>query len=258
MDTSEGISTQHGADLNDDGLVHTLQTFANNQSLRTMSAHECVQNFAQLIVTNYSSVVLVTTTSRPEHEILNADRQTLTLPPGSSSGSMIWICSATNGDCNSVENQQQNVTWSVPTPSGDAPNSPPGYSIVDRCLAKEDLERCSVLFSRPLMIAVIICNVGKIACFVITLALLNFQPLITVGDAVASYLSRPDPNTTGLGPISCVDVREGRWRRKDGSLGLYSSVRPNAGYWSGDVHRWCKCHTLHGWLSNRVTYADLL
>lgn len=238
--------TATGDELQNRDMVPALQTLAQNNSLQLLDKNQCIQTFAQEVITRYSVVILLTSASNASHEILNSDVQSLNrtyensgsmIGPESISSILTWICSTTSGLEGSYcdpKVQQQNTTWSVPVSNWKAD---PDFASVDRCLAKEESGHCSILFSRPLMISVIICNVLKIACLATTLFLSDFNPLVTVGDAIASFLARPDSNTQGLGPVSCVDVREGKWMRKGHFRGLRDSIRPTAGYWSADVHR---------------------
>ena len=47
----------------------------------------------------------------------------------------------------------------------------------------------------------------------------DHRPLLTVGDAIASFLARPDPDARHLAPADCVDLRKSDTRR-----GLHRSV----------------------------------
>ena len=78
---------------------------------------------------------------------------------------------------------------------------------IDHCLAEPIKPRCRISISTPLLIAVIICNATKFTCLVCTLLLRDFKPLITVGDAIASFLRSPDERTRKCGLLSAQNLR---------------------------------------------------
>ena len=80
---------------------------------------------------------------------------------------------------------------------------------VDYCLGESVEPKCTIELIPALLITVIACNIVKGLAF-IYLAFLQFDPLITIGQAIASFLENPDPTTVGLGAHSAKDVR-GHW-----------------------------------------------
>lgn len=60
------------------------------------------------------------------------------------------------------------------------------------------------------MVIVLICNAMKLGCFVCILRM-QHSPLITVGDAIESFLSCPDHATNVFAPLTIRDVRKGGW-----------------------------------------------
>ena len=79
---------------------------------------------------------------------------------------------------------------------------------VDYCLAEAGTQHCTVRISVLLLAIVIACNVLKTICLAVTAFSRKFEPLATVGDAVASFLGRSDDWTLNVGPVSFTDVRE--------------------------------------------------
>ena len=66
---------------------------------------------------------------------------------------------------------------------------------VDYCLSQKVEEKCQLLFSLPICITVIICNAVKIVCMLVTARDDRKEIFLTVGDAISSFLRRPDRNT---------------------------------------------------------------
>jgi hypothetical protein len=75
------------------------------------------------------------------------------------------------------------------------------------CLAEPYIPKCNVRLARNILMIVAACNAVKIMAMFIC-AFCMFTPLATIGDAVASFLEDPDPQSGAQGPLSLVDVRE--------------------------------------------------
>jgi len=73
---------------------------------------------------------------------------------------------------------------------------------VQRCLVEERIADCTIQFSSTILYTVIICNalkaVAMLATFLRSIPTSTSAPLITVGDAVQSFLVDPDQYTTGI------------------------------------------------------------
>lgn len=73
---------------------------------------------------------------------------------------------------------------------------------VDYCWSERLEEECTLTFNVPIGIAVIVCNLLKALCMSLTLLLAKRSALMTLGDAIESFLCCPDPHTTGLSILS--------------------------------------------------------
>ncbi|OJJ96533.1 hypothetical protein ASPACDRAFT_125175 [Aspergillus aculeatus ATCC 16872] len=80
---------------------------------------------------------------------------------------------------------------------------------VSHCLMDESRQRCQLLFSPPIAIVVIICNAIKLSCMMIAVRARRRDLLLTTGDALASFLTRPDPTTRGQCLLSRAEVAQG-------------------------------------------------
>lgn len=74
------------------------------------------------------------------------------------------------------------------------------------CLVQEAQEICTIEMSTSILMTVAICNALKIICYFLALLQRSFAPLVTLGDAIASFSQRPDETTYLLGPISASEV----------------------------------------------------
>ncbi|KAL4864910.1 hypothetical protein BDV12DRAFT_158142 [Aspergillus spectabilis] len=89
---------------------------------------------------------------------------------------------------------------------------------VDHCLALSSGETCQLLFSPAICIIVIGCNIIKLICALFTARDAREDVFLTIGDAIASFLTRPDPTTEGACLLSkpLVDKRAQGWQRSRG------------------------------------------
>ena len=80
------------------------------------------------------------------------------------------------------------------------------------CKSERTAEKCKVQFSLGIMVVVICCNLVKACCMVMAVVRSREPTLVTLGDAVDSFLEIPDPTTMG---ICFADRRfiEREWRR---------------------------------------------
>ena len=75
------------------------------------------------------------------------------------------------------------------------------------CLSEPVDEHCKLLFNVPIWAVVLICNVAKVICMISTAKQKRSDVLFTMGDAVASFLTTPDPTTANRCLMSKTTVR---------------------------------------------------
>lgn len=61
---------------------------------------------------------------------------------------------------------------------------------------------------------VVVSNLVKAVCFLLAIKTAGFKPLVTLGDALASFMTSPDPFTQDLGPLSAVQIRQALTRAR--------------------------------------------
>ncbi|KAJ5494726.1 hypothetical protein N7463_010813 [Penicillium fimorum] len=113
-------------------------------------------------------------------------------------------------------NETESFTWI----SESAGFSPPlkNYT-VHHCLTVNIEQECQLLYSPPICIIIAIATAMKVTAIFLAARMGRFRspPLLTMGDAVASFMSRPDVTTRNLCWISGKDVRSGRWKSSRGA-----------------------------------------
>lgn len=91
---------------------------------------------------------------------------------------------------------------------------PWGYA-VDYCLAERIEQQCSFNGNIPIVSTVIVCNTVKVLLMLIVAFRLAGSPLITIGDALESFLESPDNTINDLCLLSRVDANKAEsenWR----------------------------------------------
>ena len=103
---------------------------------------------------------------------------------------------------------------------------------IEYCLSKVVPDHCKLLFSTYILAIVIIMNAAKTASMIWAFRSQKEATLVTIGDAVASFLDRPEELTKGRCLMAEKDVNAGPldWRRgdKDASVALPTAMTLNA------------------------------
>ncbi len=156
----------------------TLQDYQSNQtSLVKLENKDCEELYGAQMVSAYSDFILVSTHSNSTNSLLYYDL-------GQVSQLLIDIdrypsLVGGSGDFTFLKNSNANETH------------------IQYCLSKRVEEHCKLQFSLAIMIVVIICNLIKTICMSIIAWKQDPEPLVTLGDAIASFLDRPDMTTGG-------------------------------------------------------------
>jgi len=110
--------------------------------------------------------------------------------PGDLAGTSDWLCDPDyvyeNG-CSVVAAKGNASEWRI---------LPERYEI-DHCLSSYGLTACKLQYSSNILYIALVCNTIKFFAIAIHLVFSDKNILATVGDALASFLQRHDPNTKG-------------------------------------------------------------
>jgi hypothetical protein len=145
-----------------------------------------------------------------------------------------WICDDLPGAICDSRAVSKNPNWSVN-----------GYEI-DYCLSQLLPPHCKLQFSLTILGVVIAMNLCKCLAMFWTVFGQKSPTLVTVGDALASFLDSPDPLTEGRCLTSKVDIdREGplRWH-----LSSPDTRPPAIAYHAPIRHRWFAAASTRRWL----------
>ena len=219
-----------------DSRIQRLQD--NWASLVKLENDDCITAYQNSLVTNFKDVLLVTGVSNDTNAVLG-------IIPQSVDGYQVGggICS--NSFTCWIGSHRNATDWTFDVfpnaglqPLGTASHQ---YSIVsvDYCLAEPSPPACTISLSRLFLGVVIICNAVKLACIISTLAIKAHHPLVTIGDAVASFLVSPDISTRAS-PLSASELR----KQKAHSSWVDIPVRP----WVPRRHFWFEAASIQRWI----------
>ena len=192
------------------GLQSRLATFQKLQN------EECIRQYAKQFQTSRRDVVIVSEPLIQDGKpVVNIEDYALEprFYQGVPDNPYEWICESSStsnnrNESNPCSNQIDHITanagnWTTST-----------HAKVKYCLSQAAPDQCQVQFSLYIMIFVIICNSFKVISMLIALFFDKVPPLVTIGDAVASFLTVSNPFTEDMCLISrdnfASHTRDGR------------------------------------------------
>ena len=206
--------------------------------LQTLGNSECIQAYARSYVSKHASVLLVSADTNENDSVLvwYGTRRIDGL-----GAAQDWICNinATNGSVYAHDGSfvSCDISKDIKDPR-DWRNG--GYKI-DYCLSEPVDEKCKIQFSTAIMIVVICCNFVKFVVMGHLAWRSPKAPLVTLGDAVASFLDRPDPATTN----ACL-LGEDYFRKNVDWVGRKELWRQTKCHWfrGASKRKWIWSHVL--------------
>ena len=184
-----------------DNLHSIYETFSISTIERLDNA-KCIKAYAESFVAARSDVIAVSSTV-----VKGQDLQELyqTVDTCGRTVPYCWICNGGfHEGCDTgpiLSNSSSwtliglawtNSTYPIATPGKPLTTKSETRIPVDYCLSKRVKERCKVQFSLHVMIVVIISNLLKAVSMLLILWTQKSAPLVTLGDAIVSFLEVPD------------------------------------------------------------------
>ena len=235
-----------------DTLQHTLQDYKKNHSFVKLENKECVDTYSAPIISTNSDLVLVSDYQDANNTLMwNAQEIRSQLIDGGPSFFCLVISCDRTGAITDPRNMSFNTSelsqlYHVRYEYGDRWEygkylATPGLSSIDYCLSKRVREHCKLQFSLTIMIVVMVCNMIKTVCMAMISWKQDPEPLVTLGDAIASFLDQPDVTTKN----NCI---AGRIRFEDSRYWglLLSRWDPKKLRWfqAASRRRWIVCNVL--------------
>lgn len=209
-------------------ILLDLRDLSLNSTLERLEKRDCILKYGGLLSKN-SNVLAVSSTSNATNSILDIDHNEETLTSFFS-----WTCEfdldaeINTGGCNINKASKSAQPWYFR-----------GHQI-EYCLSQPVQEFCELQFSLPIILIVIVCNLGKMIGMVSIVWKEKSEPLITLGDAISSFLNDPDPTTKNM---CLADKNE---FRKTGWQATKTTWKPGRHRWfrAASFRRWVICNSL--------------
>jgi hypothetical protein len=218
VDPNSDSSWLGGKNLTDsfDATAQLLREKALNNQLTRLENQECIKAYATPLQTRRGNLILVTSDTDVALPGSTAERTLeIVFVPGSSRDCQPhpfqWICggNSVNSGCDFTFGGSCTSKWQ----SIDAAKWQPLGFKVSHCLSEDIEQLCRLQFNRELAAVVIAFNCLKaLVLAYILLGGVKETPLLTMGDAVASYLKRPDATTSGLCLLSKESIM--LWKKR--------------------------------------------
>ncbi|KAK8041826.1 hypothetical protein PG993_006349 [Apiospora rasikravindrae] len=184
--------------------ILSLQNAASAGDLATLATVPCLQQVGGEFDTTYDALVLVTKLSSARSSVIQTGK----------SGEMFQLKSMSS------------VAISVPVDE----------KVVDRCLARQGLpQTCKVSVSSLLLGIVGLLHLLTLLTMAAVLSWRNFEPLVSLGDAIRSFMRNPDPTTTSACFLDKQDVGEGRWGFNEAK---YFTPTDHFWFFTPSIKRW--------------------
>ena len=199
--------------------ILSLQQQANRGELVNLTSAECVQEFGGAFSSKFNAVLLITNLNSQTSSLLQTAK-------GASILSQYGIRSSGSSSIAQLTLDRSTIRY---------------------CLAQPMPEQtCEIGVNTPLLGAVALLNLITVIAIAAVLRLKSsFEPLATLGDAVASFLKEPDFTTRGTCLLSKKDVWQGRWGFNE------------AKYWIPRDHYWLWSPSLARWLVAVLVWGSL-
>ncbi|KIK53463.1 hypothetical protein GYMLUDRAFT_178948 [Collybiopsis luxurians FD-317 M1] len=165
-------------------------------SWEILSPADCLTAYANDFVSSWNTVIPVV-----GDYISNGSLIALAGLPFSEKSSD-WICSGIDNFlsseklCSSVWSNIDRSNWKLLVysySSTSAQTFPVNY-----CISQPVVPNCQLNFNLPLLAIVIVFNVIKVICISFVAMKIKDDPLVTIGDAIASFIDNPDPHTKSM------------------------------------------------------------
>ncbi|KAI5806279.1 hypothetical protein EDC01DRAFT_142624 [Geopyxis carbonaria] len=136
--------------------------------------------------------------------------------------------------------------WTIPESTGAG-------GTVKECYSETFPEVCKLQFSTTILAIVIVANAVKAACMALVLRDRTFRPLITLGDAIESFLVDADATTAGI----CYASRQLVVRKhRTGQAWNTGALRPWR--WKPIRYRWFRAVSITRWATTLVVCTTVI
>ncbi|KAL9092893.1 MAG: hypothetical protein Q9165_004311 [Trypethelium subeluteriae] len=242
-------------------VIQIHDTFFSEPSPQRLDTDDCISAYGQSFQTARSDVVLVYenginisdgTAWNDGGGLLTLESTYIEEGGTDPTEQFSWMCPDHHGEDLEISDLPL-CSSEIPHIKTDAGNWAPFYgAVVSYCLSKPQPELCEVNFSLPIAIVVILLNGFKAIIMGITAFTSKEQPLVTVGDGIASFLRIKDTTVSHM----CLSSRRDFGKRKNCRRLLSQQALPQL--WVAQRTRWFRAASRMRWIAVIALYLIAL
>lgn len=167
-----------------DDIANSLQRLRNSTTTSHLDIKACSKAYGSTaFISEWGDALAITTTNSTNNSLLWTSQYNLLVK---------LICTGSiSGTGGYITCQGDSMTYQQIDQSGSILSN----TTISHCLAEKARQQCRIRFSIGLMSGVIACKILKIICMVYMVWRLDPRPLVTIGDAFASFLESPGQYT---------------------------------------------------------------
>ncbi|GAB1740943.1 hypothetical protein NU219Hw_g6013t1 [Hortaea werneckii] len=173
------------------------EDYRNETEVHNLTTSECIASYGTSFLSEYRNVIAIT--SAQGNQTNNTVFWTTRSSGGSGSQSYSWICW-----------DADNKPFVSGCDMGTVRETPSDWTLarykIDYCLAQVAQPHCKLQFSIHILATVIVMNACKSICMFLALWRQKSAALVTVGDAMSSFLDQPDASTEGCCLMAKTDL----------------------------------------------------
>ncbi|KAF5374018.1 hypothetical protein D9757_010061 [Collybiopsis confluens] len=185
------VNSTHDWTCSSAGCPTIISDASQLSSWEILTASECLETYTSDFMSDRSHVIAIVGnyTSPANANILNR---------------LGYVTVNTNFACSAAWRHIDPATWSLQGITFDNNSKTPSLQ-VRYCISKPVNPRCQLEFNLPILVVVILFNAVKVVCMAIAAVKIKDNALVTIGDAINSFVREPDTHTKGMSLASRSD-----------------------------------------------------
>ena len=199
-----------GASSSWDGIACNMYEAASKNNLTVLDPISCIEAYSKPLQSEWSNLFLVSgnySSQTKKNTSLLLEFQSELLPADTDGWNPTnWLCSqSSDGSCTLDVALKNSSNWQILEDDIQESGQQNGSVIIQFCLAEPGEAACELQYSVLILAVIVLSNAFKLFAIAKMFKVMSKYNLITVGDAVASFLETPDPSTSS---VCLMTIRE--------------------------------------------------
>lgn len=174
------------------------EIYQNISNWQNMTSDKCIKAYGQAFVSNRSTLLAISSSLNASDPLIYMSHASMEAYLRGGFPEYSWMCSAyaslRNGEgttCDINGLSRYSSDWNLERQDFS-------QFAIQYCLSQPIEEHCRLQMSLVVMCIVMLCNFMKALCMYLILRHQKFPPLVTLGDAIESFLHKRDPTTESM------------------------------------------------------------